>query len=167
MIPYQGSPTIYRHQDPKKLIYLTVHVDDVLLVCNEEDTEWFLDCIKTLTVKRDGPHAQGSNSKVYYLKKQITLCEDGILVQPSALGLILYIAQDRPDIQFAVKVLSTYMTSPSINAMSAMKHLASYLDRTRSDGILMRKSSTLRHHLDSLERFRESTRKKRSCKIQR
>ena len=58
----------------------------------------------------------------------------------SALGLILFIAQDRPDIQFAVKILSTYMTSPCMKAMSAMEHLASYLDRTRSDGILMRNS---------------------------
>ena len=56
----------------------------------------------------------------------------------SALGLALYVAQDRPDIQFAVKVLSSYMTFPCIKAMSALKHLALYLDRTRSDGIMMR-----------------------------
>ena len=56
----------------------------------------------------------------------------------SGLGLALYIAQDRPDIQFPVKTLSTYMGKPTVKALSALKHLASYLDGTPEDGVLLR-----------------------------
>ena len=191
LVPYPGSPTIFKHKDDERKIFITIHVDDIMVVSSQNDAEWFLEQIKMLTLKKDGPHDQGSNQKVFYLKKQITLMDDGILIQPSStyipkliallkvssrrskglpyhatlesyvpelehpedrlspencklfrsgLGLVLYVAQDRPDIQFAVKVLSTYMTAPSVKAMSALKHLALYLDRTQNDGIKMRKS---------------------------
>ena len=39
----------------------------------------------------------------------------------SGLGLALYMAMDRPDIQFAVKTLSSYMSRPTIKAMAALK----------------------------------------------
>ena len=206
MVAYSGSPTIFRHEDPSKHVYLTIHVDDVLLVSSAEDAEWFLRCISKLTVKKDGPHAQKSNAKVFYLKKQITLCDEGVLLQPSstyipkmvsllgvtgrrskglpyhatldnyvaeealekerlnpqasrtfrsALGLALYVAQDRPDIQFAVKVLSSYMTFPCIKAMSALKHLALYLDRTRSDGVMMRAAQAYEITFDHWDGFEQ------------
>ena len=56
----------------------------------------------------------------------------------SGLGLVLYIAMDRPDIQFAVKTLSSYMSKPSTKAMAALKHLTSYLDGTPDSGILLK-----------------------------
>ena len=56
----------------------------------------------------------------------------------SALGLILYIAQDRPDIQFPTKILATYMAHPCIKALAAVKHLALYLSGTETSGILLR-----------------------------
>ena len=34
----------------------------------------------------------------------------------SGLGLTLYMAMDRPDIQFVVKVISSYMSRPSVKA---------------------------------------------------
>lgn len=56
----------------------------------------------------------------------------------SGLGLALYVAMDRPDIRFAVKTLSSYMSRPSIKALAALKHLASYLDGTPDNGVLLR-----------------------------
>ena len=44
---------------------------------------------------------------------------------------------DRPDVQFAVKTLASYMSKPTIKALSALKHLASYLDGTADDGLLL------------------------------
>ena len=109
-------------------------------------------------MKVDGPHLLASGDQMMYLKKRITMKEDGILIQPNAtyvpkltsllkvtgrrkkglpyhatlesfsadlavdaenlageqaaifrsgLGLTLYVA--RPDIQFAVKTLSSYI----------------------------------------------------------
>ena len=57
----------------------------------------------------------------------------------SALGLILYLAQDRPDIQFPTKILATYMAHPCIKALAAVKHLALYLAGTETSGILLRR----------------------------
>ena len=55
----------------------------------------------------------------------------------SGLGLALYLVMDRPDSQFAMKILSSYMARPSVKALSALKHLASYLDGTPADGLLL------------------------------
>ena len=136
-----------------------------------------------------GPILQASGDQLMYLKKRITLKEDGILIQSNAtyipkltsllkvsgrrkkgfphhatleafsadlaldsenltneqpaifrsgLGLALYVAMDRPDIEFAVKTLSSYMSRPSNKAMAALKHLASYLDGTPDNGVLLR-----------------------------
>ena len=169
---------------------MNVHVDDILLVCEPEDVRWFEQAVgSTLTMKIDGPHLPASGEQLMYLKKRITMKEEGILIQPNAtyvpklvgmmkisnrrrkglpyhatletfnaefmvaseqldaesaalfrsgLGLCLYIAMDRPDIQFAVKLLSSYMSKPSSKALSALKHLASYLDGAPDDGILLR-----------------------------
>ena len=45
----------------------------------------------------------------------------------SGLGLALYIAQDRPDIQQSLKTLSTYMAGGTKLAYTALRHLGSYL----------------------------------------
>ena len=189
--PYQGCPTIMRLIDGTRRIYLSVHVDDILLICKPADVEWFTQTAgKKLTMKVDGPHPQGEGGVLYYLKKKITLLQEGVLIQPngtyipklisllkisgrrkkglpyhstlesynadletegekltgeaanlfrSALGLILYIAQDRPDVQFSTKVLATYMAHPCMKALAALKHLASYLEGCSDLGILLRR----------------------------
>ena len=43
----------------------------------------------------------------------------------SGLGLALYLAMDRLDIQSAVKTLAFYMARPNVKALSALKDLAS------------------------------------------
>ena len=48
------------------------------------------------------------------------------------LGLCLYLAQDRPDIQEAVRILSISSGSPTVRALSALKHLACYLKGTQT-----------------------------------
>ena len=189
--PYQGCPTIMRLIDGTRRIYLSVHVDDILLICKPADVEWFTQTAgKKLTMTVDGPHPQGEGGVLYYLKKKITLLQEGVLIQPngtyipklisllkisgrrkkglpyhstlesynvdleiegekltgeaanlfrSALGLILYIAQDRPDVQFSTKVLATYMAHPCMKALAALKHLASYLEGCSDLGILLRR----------------------------
>lgn len=144
---FSGAPTIRRHRDPNRKVFVNIHVDDILLVCNPGDVEWFQSTV-------DGPHAPGSGHQLMYLKKRMTMKPGGILLQPSStyipklvalmkvsgrrkkglpyhaplenfsadlvvgnemldsehaaifrsrLGLALFLAMDRPDIQFAVK----------------------------------------------------------------
>ena len=84
MESYKGCPTIMKLVDGESRVYLSVHVDDVLLVGNEKDLEWFKKEVASgLTIKVDGPHAQGSGDIMFYLKKRITLLPEGILVQPN------------------------------------------------------------------------------------
>ena len=186
---FPGAPTILRHKDLNRKVYVNIHVDDILLVCNPGDVEWFQSTVDaTLTMKVDGPHLPGSGNQLMYLKKRMTMQPNGSLIQPnstyipklvalmkvsgrrkkglpyhatlenfnadlmveselldteqaatfrSGLGLALYLAMDRPDIQFAVKTLASYMSKPTIKALSALKHLASYLDGTADDGLLV------------------------------
>eukprot|EP00435_Cladocopium_sp_Y103_P035839 s3673_g9.t1 len=186
---FPGAPTILRHKDINKKIFVNIHVDDILLVSNPGDVEWFQQTVgATLTMKLDCPYLPGSGKQLMYLKNRMTMQSDGILIQPnstyipklvalmkgsgrrkkglpyhatlenfnadllveselldaeqaatfrSGLGLALYLAMDRPDVQCAVKTLSSYMSRLTIKAMSALKHLASYLDGTADDGLLL------------------------------
>ena len=144
--------------------------------------------MSSLTVKVGGPHSFGSNEKVFYLKKRITLSPEGVFIQPnpsyvsnlssflkvenkkvktlphhgalesfyreeidesekldaanqrlfrSALGIALYVAMDRPDVQQALKILSTYMACGTKKALLALRHLASYLQGTADYGVLL------------------------------
>ena len=204
--------------DGNRRICLTIHVDDVLVVSTSKDLEWFQENVtKDLTIRVDGPHAQGSGEMLLYLKKRISLLPEGILIQPngsyipklvellklgkrrfkglphhptlesyqadqqlqgllgeaesttfrSALGLILYIAQDRPDIVFATKVLSTWMSRPCAEAMSAVCHLALYLAGTEEGGVLLRRCESYENVFDRwveegefMEPFGEDRRKR-------
>ena len=186
---FPGAPTIFRHRDFNRKVFVNIHVDDILLVCKPGDVEWFQATVgATLTMKVDGPHMPGDGSQVMYLKKRMTMRPGGILMQPNAtyipklvglmkvsgrrrkglpyhatleafsadliveselldqeqaanfrsgLGLALYLAMDRPDIQFAVKTLASYMARPTVKALSALKHLASCLDGTPEHGLLL------------------------------
>ena len=66
-------------------LFVSIHVDDILLVCKPGDVEWFQSTVSaTLTMKVDGPHMPGDGSQVMYLKKRMTKKPGGILVQPNA-----------------------------------------------------------------------------------
>ena len=56
-----------------------------------------------------------------------------------ALGLTLYISQDRPDIQFSTRILATDMSRPCVKPMAAVKHLALYLANNEEGGVLLRR----------------------------
>ena len=88
MESYKGCPTIMKLVNSERRVYLSVHVDDVLLVGNEKDLEWFKKEVASgLTIKVYGPHAQGSGDTMFYLKKRITLLPEGILVQPNGIPI--------------------------------------------------------------------------------
>lgn len=193
-------------------MFLTVHVDDVLPVGSTFDCKWCLDELsKKFSLKSSGPFPVGKDAELQYLKKNILVTSDGIIIDPckqyipkllellgvenrrekacprhsnlgvydreriltkellnqeqtrvfrGGLGLCLYLAQDRPDIQEAVRVLSTYMGSPTIRAMSALKHLACYLKNTRDFGVHLSNCSVggvLRDNWSHVENMHEES----------
>ena len=186
-IAFEPMPTVFRHTDRR--VYLTIHVDDLLVIGSDFDCKWFLSELSLhFNLKSSGPFSSTEPAEVQYLKKNIIITPDGIVVEPckqyipkllellhvenrrektcphhnnlevysrerilpgellnaeqarifrGGLGLCLYLAQDRPDVQEAVRVLSTYMGSPTVRAMSALKHLACYLKGTAEYGIFL------------------------------
>ena len=173
-------PTVFKHSSRK--IFLTVHVGDVLLIGSTFDCNWCLEELaKKFSLKSNGPFPVGRDAAVQYLKNNVFITSDGIIIEPckqyipkllellgvenrrekacphhnnlevydrekiltkeilgheqtrtfrGGLGLCLYLAQDWPDIQEAVRVLSAYVGCPTVRAMSALKHLACYLKGT-------------------------------------
>ena len=82
---FPGTPTVLWHRDITRQLYANIHVDDILLVCKPEDVKWFQEMVGAgFTMKTDGPHLPASGSQVMYLKKRITIRDDGILRQPNA-----------------------------------------------------------------------------------
>ena len=186
-VSFEAMPTVFRHGESK--IYLTIHVDDRLVIGPTFDCKWFLSELeKHFNVKSNGPFPYGEVGEVQYLKKNLILTPDGIAIEPckqyipkllellhvenrrekslpnhanleayhkdkvvnnenltgdlvkqfrGGLGLCLYLAQDRPDIQESVRVLSTYMGTPTVRALSALKHLACYLKGSMEVGIFL------------------------------
>ena len=97
----------------------------------------------------EGKKAKGlphhSSLEVYSkddIKDNERLDAEGQRILRSGLGLALYIAQDRPDIQQALKTLSTYMAGGTKLAFTALRHLASYLNGTREAGVLLTQTKT-------------------------
>ena len=186
-IAFEPMPTVFCHSERR--IFLTIHVDDLLVIGSEFDCGWFLKELSVhFNLKSNGPFRCDQPAEVQYLKKNIIITPDGIVIEPckqyipkllellhvenrrekacphhnnlevydrnkvlagelldqeqtrvfrGGLGLCLYLAQDRPDVQEAVRVLSTFMGSPTVRALSALKHLACYLKGTSEYGVFL------------------------------
>ena len=187
LVSFEAMPTVFRHGQKK--IYLTIRVDDLMVIGSVFDCKWFLDELsKQFNLKSNGPFPCGQPAEVQYLKKNLIITPEGIAIEPckqyipkllellhvenrreksfpnhtnleayhkdrvlpkenltgdlikvfrGGLGLCLYLAQDRPDIQEAVRVLCTYMGTPTVRALSALKHLACYLKGTMELGVFL------------------------------
>ena len=55
-------------------------------------------------------------------------------------GTLMYLSQDRWDVQFATKCLAAFMKTPTVQAMTCLKHLILYLKGTGELGFLLRYS---------------------------
>ena len=76
-----------------------------------------------------------------------------------AVGIILYISSDRPDIQFGAKLLSSYMSKPTVLAWKGLVRCSQYLIQTSGYAVQLcpRKSGTtwlsLKNGSEELEEF--------------
>ena len=62
------------------------------------------------------------------------LPEDEKRVYRSGVGILLYIAADRADVQYATQLLAQKLSKPTDSAMSGLKHIPRYLMGTKSWG---------------------------------
>ena len=202
-ISFEGMVTVYKHR--VKRMYITIHVDDLLVVGSHDDCNWFKEQIsKCFTVKSDGPYNIDDKWECQYLKRTLICTESGIVVEPNkkyipkllellkienrrgkslphhaqlesysadrvlereklgaeeskifrgGLGICLYLAQDRPDVQESVRTLSGYMGCPTVKAMAALKHLAAYLKNTMDYGVMLYKCGPGDALMDHLSQY--------------
>ena len=202
-IPFEGMVTVYKHK--VKCMYITIHVDDLLIIGAQDECEWFkAEISQCFTVKSEGPYSLDERWECQYLKRTLICNETGIVVEPNrkyipkllellkmenrrgkslphhaqleaysadrvleaeklgtaegkvfrgGLGICLYLAQDRPDIQESVKTLAGYMGCPTVKAMSALKHLAAYLKNTMEYGVMLYKCGPGDVLMDHLSQF--------------
>ena len=128
-------------------------MDDELLAGQREDSLWLVEELeKVFRVEKEGPYPL--NEK--YIKKLLELYDLGRLKSKatpehvdlvkedkskelgpeetkrfrSGLGSVLYLAQDRIDIQYASKCLASSMSKPTQQALKCLKHLILYLAGT-------------------------------------
>ena len=101
------------------------------------------------------------------VKEEEMLSKEEAKIFRSALGICVYISQERADVQFAVRMLASFMSNPTKNSMNALKKLASYLQWT-GDMCMRFERATLRsnvfgrwHHVTN-----EGQRLKRSYNIE-
>ena len=74
-------PTVFKHGEKK--IYLTIHVDDLLVIGFNFDCNWFLkELSKHFNLKSNGPFPCGQVADVQYLKKNLILPPDAIAIEP-------------------------------------------------------------------------------------
>ena len=159
---FPGS-TLFRHRD--RIDLLSVHIDDIIQVSAKRACLEFNEIFsKRLKLKMEGHFGRDEPGVVYYLKRQIEICEEGIYITASskyipklvdllkisdrrarttpnspeldvydpeaaslggyltseqsslfrsALGVCIYVSQERFDIQHSVRILSSYMSRPT------------------------------------------------------
>ena len=74
--------TLFRHRE--KDIFLSVHINVLLLVADKQNTdEIFENLSRKLSLKIDGPYGADEPGKLFYLKRQVEVGEDGICVAPN------------------------------------------------------------------------------------
>ena len=67
-IAFEPMPTVFRHTDRR--VYLTIHVDDLLVIGSDFDCKWFLNELSLhFNLKSSGPFSSSEPAEVQYLKK--------------------------------------------------------------------------------------------------
>ena len=65
-------------------MYITIHVDDLLVIGFQDDCEWFKsETSKCFTVKSEGPYSLDEKWECQYLKRTLICTEAGISIFPS------------------------------------------------------------------------------------
>ena len=83
MESYKGCPTIMKLVNSERRVYLSVHVDDVLLVGNEKDLEWFKKEVASgLMIKVDGPHHKVQVTRCFTSRSVLHFCLRGFCCSP-------------------------------------------------------------------------------------
>ena len=111
--------------------------EGVVTICHEKYVEQLS---KLYNMENRKNKSVPEHSKLGDVDLSVELGPEEIALFRSALGVALYLSQERYDIQFCTKMLSSYMKCPTVHAEMCMKQLVLYLQGNPNMGVLMRYS---------------------------
>ncbi|RVX04671.1 Retrovirus-related Pol polyprotein from transposon TNT 1-94 [Vitis vinifera] len=137
-----GEPCVYKQIGGDKVVFLVLYVDDILLIGNDVESLSKAAYIDKVLVKFAMENSKKGNLPsrhgVHLSKEQCPKTpqdEEKMRRVPyaSAVGSLMYaMLCTRPDICFAVGVVSRYQSNPGLDHWVAVKHILKYLRRTRN-----------------------------------
>nr|KYP37079.1 Retrovirus-related Pol polyprotein from transposon TNT 1-94 [Cajanus cajan] len=143
----QGDHTLFiKHSSTGKLTLLLVYVDD-MIIAGDDETEKLalkeklaaqfemkdLGKLQTSTVPIEQNHRIGSEESVPVEKAQYQ----------RLVGKLIYLSYTRPDIAYAVSVMSQFMHDPRERHMQAVDKILQYLKSNLGKGLLFKREDTL------------------------
>ncbi|WJZ97236.1 hypothetical protein VitviT2T_015857 [Vitis vinifera] len=137
-----GEPCVYKQIGGDKVVFLVLYVDDILLIGNDVESLSKAAYIDKVLVKFAMENSKKGNLPsrhgVHLSKEQCPKTpqdEEKMRRVPyaSAVGSLMYaMLCTRPNICFAVGVVSRYQSNPGLDHWVAVKHILKYLRRKRN-----------------------------------
>ena len=102
----------------------------------EQDKKHIQKLVESVGVEKTSGKNTPSPANLHHCKSDELLQDDRYGKYRTALGILLYIGPDRPDILYTVKVLSSRTTTPREHEWSLLCHLVRYLKTHDDRGLL-------------------------------
>ena len=96
------------------------------------DSKYVTKLLENLGLEKRKEKNTPSPSNVAEVDNSPELNEEEASVYRSCVGILLYVGQDRPDVQFAVRSLATAMKTPTKKKYKELEHCALYLKKTNN-----------------------------------
>ena len=116
-------------------VFEEVTPEGVVTICHEKYVEQLS---KLYNMENRKNKSVPEHSKLGDVDLSVELGPEEIALFRSALGVALYLSQERYDIQFCTKMLSSYMKCPTVHAEMCVKQLVLYLQGNPNMGVLIR-----------------------------
>eukprot|EP00253_Pinus_taeda_P019705 PITA_19705 len=126
------DPNLYIKVVKDEPVIILIYVDDILLTCVEEriqEWKYVIEILKRFDMMECKPMTTPMITNLRLLRNS-----ESILVDPTRykqfIGSLMYLVNTRPDICFAVNVLSQFQIEPRHDHWVATKHILRYLRGT-------------------------------------
>nr|KYP46623.1 Copia protein [Cajanus cajan] len=127
----------YCHTSPGRCVYLIVYVDDIVITGNDVAT------ISQLK-KHLFSHFQTKDQEhlKYFLGIEVSQSKEGIVISQRKyrrlVGKLIYLTITRPDLSFAVGLVSQFMQAPHIDHWNVVLRILRYIKRLQDKDYYMR-----------------------------
>ncbi|GKA60335.1 retrovirus-related pol polyprotein from transposon TNT 1-94 [Tanacetum coccineum] len=127
------SCVYFKEIAPSMYIYLLMYVDDMLIACkSKSEIEYTKGLLrKEFDIKELGPARKILGMKI--VRDRVGLCVIGSTLQGSLMYLMVY---PRPDITYAVSIVSRYLANPGKNHWEVVKWILKYSKGTADVGLV-------------------------------